>query len=98
MTSSLISGATVVILDPMLATGGTLKMAISLLKKEGVQEENIIIACVVAAPEGITELYNSYPKVKLVMNTLDEKLNDKKYIVPGLGDFGDRFFGTVKNG
>jgi uracil phosphoribosyltransferase len=96
ITPSISSGATVVILDPMVATGGSIKTAIALLKRQGVAEENILIACVVAAPEGLTELYNSYPKVRLVMNVLDEKLNERKYIVPGLGDFGDRYFGTCK--
>ena len=88
------SGNYVVITEPMIATGGTLEMVITLLKKKGVQEEKIIIASVCAAPEGIVLLNEKFPKIKMVMTTMDEKLNERKYIVPGLGDFGDRFFGT----
>lgn len=88
------SGNYVVITEPMVATGGTLEMVINLLKKKGVQEENIIIAAVCAAPEGIVLLNEKFPKINMVMTTMDEKLNERKYIVPGLGDFGDRFFGT----
>jgi uracil phosphoribosyltransferase len=88
------SGNHVVIFEPMIATGGTLEMVISLLKEKGVQEENIIIASICVAPEGILRLNQKFPKIKVVMTSLDEKLNEKKFIVPGLGDFGDRFFGT----
>jgi uracil phosphoribosyltransferase len=86
----------IIITEPMVATGGTLEMVIQLLKDQGVKEENIIIACICAAPEGLLQLSTRFPKINIVMTFLDEKLNDKKYIVPGLGDFGDRFFGTTK--
>lgn len=86
----------VIITEPMIATGGSLGMVIPLLKEEGVKEENIIIACVCAAPEGLLLLSHQFPKIKIVMTALDDRLNEKKYIVPGLGDFGDRFFGTTK--
>lgn len=84
----------VIITEPMVATGGTLEMVITLLKEKGVKENKIIIACVCAAPEGLLYLSERFPDVQVVMTALDEKLNCKKYIVPGLGDFGDRFFGT----
>jgi uracil phosphoribosyltransferase len=88
------SGNYVVITEPMIATGGTLEMVISSLKEKGVREENIIIASICVAPEGIVLLSQRFPKIKIVMTSLDEKLNERKFIVPGLGDFGDRFFGT----
>lgn len=84
----------VIIAEPMIATGGTLDIAITLLKEKGVQEENIIIASICAAPEGLLILNDKYPKIKVVLIAMDAGLNDKMYIVPGLGDFGDRYFGT----
>lgn len=89
------SGNYVVITEPMIATGGTLELVISHLKAKGVQEEKIIVASVCAAPEGLLQLSEKFPHIQLVMTVLDERLNEKKYIVPGLGDFGDRFFGTT---
>lgn len=91
------SGNSVVITEPMIATGGTLEMVITLLKEKGVKEENIIVASICAAPEGIVFLSEKFPKIKVVMTALDEKLDERKFIVPGLGDFGDRFFGTPDN-
>jgi uracil phosphoribosyltransferase len=88
------SGSDVVITEPMIATGGTLDMVISLLKEKGVREENIIVASICVAPEGLVVLNERFPKIKVVMITMDEKLNERKFIIPGLGDFGDRFFGT----
>lgn len=85
---------TVIILDPMLATGGSSKDAISALIESGVPEKNIIAAYLVGAPEGKSFLETSFPGMTIVVGALDQKLNDKKYIVPGLGDFGDRYFGT----
>jgi uracil phosphoribosyltransferase len=90
------SGKQVIITEPMIATGGTLAMVISLLKEKGVHEENVIIASICVAPEGLVSLYQKFPKIKVVMTALDEKLNEKKFIVPGLGDFGDRYFGTTQ--
>lgn len=90
------SGHHVVITEPMIATGGTLEMVITMLKSQGVREENIIIASVCVAPEGVVLLSEKFPNINLVMTTMDEKLNERKYIVPGLGDFGDRFFGTAE--
>ncbi len=85
----------VIITEPMIATGGTLCMVIQLLKAQGVKEENIIIACICAAPEGLLQLSQQFQNINIVMTALDDRLNEKKYIVPGLGDFGDRFFGTT---
>ena len=94
---TLANGNRVVITEPMIATGGSLDMVFSMLIEQGVKEENILVASVCVAPEGLERLKHAFPKVQFVMTVLDEKLNDKKYIVPGLGDFGDRFFGTVQN-
>jgi uracil phosphoribosyltransferase len=96
LSPSIASGATVLVLDPMIATGDTLHTVLSLLKEKGVQEENIIVACIATCPEGLRELCAHHSAIRLVMNVLDEKLNEKKCIVPGLGDFGDRYYGTPK--
>lgn len=87
--------ARVFILDPMLATGGTAIAAIDILKQLGVQTENIRFVCAIAAPEGITALTGAHPGTKIYTASVDDHLNDTKYIVPGLGDAGDRAFGTV---
>ena len=80
------------VVDPMLATGGSAIMAIDLLKKRGAT--NIKFVCLVAAPEGIKALQEAHPDVDIYTAGLDEKLNEAGYIVPGLGDAGDRLFGT----
>lgn len=86
----------VLLLDPMLATGGSAACAIKLLIEEhGVQEDHIIFCNLLAAPEGIKKLMREYPKITIVTTEIDEKLNDTNYILPGLGDFGDRYFGTI---
>lgn len=85
----------IILLDPMLATGGTLLEALRLLIEKKASEENIIIASVIAAPEGINAVKKLYPNIKLVLGAIDHKLNEKCFIVPGLGDFGDRYFGTL---
>ncbi len=83
----------VIITDPMLATGGSL---LHLLKKiTPLKPKEIRIVCVMAAPEGIAAIRAEYPEVKIFTAAIDERLNEKKYIVPGLGDYGDRYFGTV---
>ena len=83
----------VILLDPMLATGGSASAAITFLKKR--ESINILFACVVAAPEGINKLNEDHPQVKIFGAALDRELNDKGYILPGLGDAGDRTFGTL---
>ncbi len=82
----------VLILDPMLATGGSGIDAIELLKEKGVKK--IKFLCIIAAPEGIKAMQEKHPDVKIYTTSIDEKLNEKAYIVPGLGDAGDRIFGT----
>ncbi|MEQ9608799.1 MAG: uracil phosphoribosyltransferase [Kiloniellaceae bacterium] len=81
-----------IVVDPMLATGHTAVAALNLLKKDGAKD--ISFVCLVAAPEGIRELRGAHPDVPIFTAAVDEKLNDKGYIVPGLGDAGDRIFGT----
>lgn len=80
------------VVDPMLATGGSAIMAIDLLKKRGAT--NIKFVCLVAAPEGVKALQEAHPEVDIYTAGLDEKLNENGYIFPGLGDAGDRLFGT----
>lgn len=82
------------VLDPMLATGGTVTCAIDMIKKLGVEETNIIFVSIISAPEGIKALTSAFPKVKIFTGAVDERLNENAYIVPGLGDAGDRAFGT----
>eukprot|EP00277_Geminigera_cryophila_P038427 CAMPEP_0173090592 /NCGR_PEP_ID=MMETSP1102-20130122/27052_1 /TAXON_ID=49646 /ORGANISM="Geminigera sp., Strain Caron Lab Isolate" /LENGTH=228 /DNA_ID=CAMNT_0013975577 /DNA_START=159 /DNA_END=845 /DNA_ORIENTATION=- len=84
----------VLLVDPMLASGGSANQAIKVLKEGGVMEEHIIMLCIVAAPEGLQALANAHPKVRVLCGEVDQLLNAQAYIVPGLGDFGDRFFGT----
>ena len=81
-----------IVLDPMLATGGSACDTITMLKEDGVK--NIKFLCIIAAPEGIKKLEELHPDVKIYTTAVDEKLNENAYIVPGLGDAGDRIFGT----
>lgn len=83
---------TVIIVDPMLATGGSASDAITMVKKRGA--EHIMLMCLVAAPEGVKRVQDAHPDVDIYAAALDEKLNEHAYIVPGLGDAGDRIFGT----
>lgn len=87
-----LTGAIVLLLDPMLATGGSASFAATLLKERGAAD--IRLVCVVAAPEGVARLGREHPEVRIVTAALDDRLNDKGFILPGLGDFGDRLFGT----
>ena len=82
----------VIIVDPMLATGGSAADAITMVKAKGAK--TIKLMCLVAAPEGVKKVQESHPDVDIYCAALDEKLNDHAYIVPGLGDAGDRIFGT----
>ena len=82
------------VVDPMLATGGSAILAIDSLKKRGAGAANIKFVCLVAAPEGVKALQEAHPDIDVFTADLDEKLNDHGYIVPGLGDAGDRLFGT----
>ncbi|MDD4255126.1 MAG: uracil phosphoribosyltransferase [Methanofollis sp.] len=80
------------VLDPMLATGGTTSAVCSLLKKAGVK--SIKVLCILAAPEGLAKMERDHPDVEIIPAVIDECLNEKGYIMPGLGDAGDRLFGT----
>ena len=82
----------VFVVDPMLATGGSASAAIDFIKERGVKD--IIFMCLIAAPEGIEVLKNAHPDVDIFIAAKDERLNENAYIVPGLGDAGDRIFGT----
>ena len=82
----------VFVVDPMLATGGSAIAAIQMLKNRGVK--NMRFLCVIAAPEGVKKLQEAHPDVDIYIGALDEHLNENGYIVPGLGDAGDRIFGT----
>jgi len=82
----------VFVVDPMLATGGSAAAAITMLKEKGCKK--IHFMCIIAAPEGLEALKNAHPDVDIYVGALDEKLNEHAYIVPGLGDAGDRIFGT----
>lgn len=82
----------VIILDPMLATGGSAKGAVSIVKKS--KPKNIKFMCIIAAPEGIKALHEAHPDIKIYCAVKDKCLNDHGYIIPGLGDAGDRIFGT----
>lgn len=81
-----------IIVDPMLATGGTALAAIESLKKRGAKQMKLM--CLIAAPEGVKAIQDAHPEVDIYIAGLDEKLNDHGYIVPGMGDAGDRLFGT----
>lgn len=87
-----ISQRDVIVVDPMLATGGSAIDAITQIKKR--EPKNIKFMCIIAAPEGLEALKTAHPDVQIYVGALDEKLNDHGYIVPGLGDAGDRIFGT----
>ncbi len=87
-----IRGGTCIVIDPMLATGGSTVAALDLLKSSGA--EDIVVVCIVASPEGVDLVEEQHPNVKIYAAAIDECLNENKYIVPGLGDAGDRLFGT----
>jgi len=92
MPKSGLEDGTVLLVDPMLATGGSACDAISYLKNRGVK--TIRFMCLIAAPEGIEAVTKAHPDVPIITAAIDEKLNEHAYIVPGLGDAGDRIFGT----
>jgi len=82
------------VVDPMLATGGSSVAAIDALLKRGAQPNSIKFCCLVAAPEGVKVLHEAHPEIDIYAAALDERLNENGYILPGLGDAGDRLFGT----
>ncbi|ERL25352.1 uracil phosphoribosyltransferase [Mitsuokella sp. oral taxon 131] len=84
---------TLIVVDPMLATGGSASAALTMLKEKGAK--GMILMCLVSAPEGIRCINQKHPDVPVYVAAIDERLNDRGYIVPGLGDAGDRIFGTL---
>lgn len=87
------AGDHILVLDPMLATGGSADLALELLKSKGAK--SITLVTILAAPEGIQRVKERHPKVHIYSVAIDKGLDAQKYIVPGLGDFGDRYFGTI---
>lgn len=85
---------TIMLVDPMLATAGSAKMAIKVLMENGVPEYNIKFLNLICAPEGLIALQEAHPQVEVITGAVDEKLDDNCYIVPGLGDYGDRYYQT----
>jgi uracil phosphoribosyltransferase len=84
----------IIIVDPMIATGGTGFETLTMLQKKGANLNTLLYANMVSAPEGIETIKNSFANITIITASVDSHLNDKKFIVPGLGDFGDRYFGT----
>jgi uracil phosphoribosyltransferase len=87
-----LDGKRVIIVDPMLATGGSAAQAVDVVKSAGGKE--VVFVCIVASPEGVAVMQKAHPEVPIHAGALDRALNAKKYILPGLGDFGDRLYGT----
>jgi uracil phosphoribosyltransferase len=86
------ASAQVFVLDPMLATGGSAAQCVTQIKAHGAKRVSMV--CIIAAPEGVAAFQNEHPDVPVVAGKIDRQLNEKKYILPGLGDFGDRLFNT----
>ena len=84
----------VYITDPMLATGNSLIEAIRLYTEKGIPQKNICCVCMISAPQGIQAVFEQFPDIKLIVAAVDSHLNEKGYIVPGMGDAGDRIFNT----
>ncbi|HEX3729978.1 MAG TPA: uracil phosphoribosyltransferase [Opitutaceae bacterium] len=87
-----LEGRRVIVVDPMLATGGSAVLALDLIRRE--RPADIKLVCVVAAPEGVAAVESRHPGVQIYAAAVDRELNSRKYILPGLGDFGDRLYGT----
>lgn len=83
-----------IVLDPMLATGGSAAAAVEFLKDKGAKGENIKLVCLISSREGVEAVQKQHPEIDIYVAAIDEELNDEAYIVPGLGDAGDRLFGT----
>jgi uracil phosphoribosyltransferase len=87
-----LAGKRTIVVDPMLATGGSAAQALDVVKAAGAAE--VVFVCIVSSPEGVATVEKSHPTVPIHTGALDRELNDRKYILPGLGDFGDRLYGT----
>mmetsp|Transcript_9949 Transcript_9949/g.18834 ORF Transcript_9949/g.18834 Transcript_9949/m.18834 type:complete len:172 (-) Transcript_9949:52-567(-) len=90
-----ISELKVFLVDPMLATGGSAILAVKVLQEAGVKDENLTFLNLISCPEGVAAFTKAHPKVHLLTCVIDEKLNEERFIVPGLGDMGDRYFQTL---
>lgn len=88
------SEAQIIILDPMIATGGTALETLRFLVRKGAQQKHIIYAAIVGAPEGLAAIHKEFPTIAIICASHDKGLTKEKFITPGLGDFGDRYFGT----
>jgi uracil phosphoribosyltransferase len=88
------ANAQVIVLDPMIATGGSGVDALKILTEMGVRQDQIIFVGVISAPEGLSKMKHAFPDVRIIVGIQDQGLTPNKFITPGLGDFGDRFFGT----
>ncbi len=93
-----ISERSIFLLEPMLATGGSALMAIEVLLSAGAKESNIIFINLLASPEGIKRVSEKYPDIHIVTASIEEGLNENAFMIPGIGDFGDRYFGTIDSG
>jgi|TARA_B100001971_G_scaffold48708_1_gene44063 uracil phosphoribosyltransferase len=89
-----ISNKIVILVDPMIATGGSALKAISVLLDNGAVEKQIIFANIISCSDGIANILEKYPNISIITSTIDKQLDNNKYIIPGLGDFGDRYYGT----
>jgi len=87
-----LAGTRVLVVDPMLATGGSAAQALTLVKQNGATE--VCLVCIVGSPEGVATVEKAHPEVPIILGALDRALNSRRYILPGLGDFGDRLYGT----
>lgn len=87
----------VILVDPMLATAGSAIRAIEVLKENGVKTENILFLNLICCPEGLQAMAKSYPEIQIITGCVDSHLDEDKYIVPGLGDYGDRYYGTTES-
>jgi len=87
-----VSNARTIVVDPMLATGGSASQALQLVKDHGATD--VCLVCILGSPEGVDAIHRAHPDVSIILGVLDESLDANKYIVPGLGDFGDRLYGT----
>jgi len=87
-----VSNARTIVVDPMLATGGSASQALQLVKDHGATD--VCLVCILGSPEGVDAIHRAHPDVSVILGVLDESLDANKYIVPGLGDFGDRLYGT----
>ncbi|OJU80032.1 MAG: uracil phosphoribosyltransferase [Chlamydia sp. 32-24] len=85
----------IIILEPMIATGGTVLLVIDLLKQQNADLKKLFIVSFIGSKEGVNLLKDKFPETNLIIAQVDPSLNDKKFIIPGLGDFGDRYFGTI---